>query len=59
MSMIWHTLGAKENQDLTVKEKQDKIEEILSLMKKDVQDFTKSQFKKQCIKAVEGSLNAL
>jgi hypothetical protein len=59
MLMIWKVIGAKENQNLTVKEQQDKIVEILSLMKKDVQDFTKNDFKKQCVKAVEASLNAL
>jgi hypothetical protein len=59
MSMIWKVIGAKENQNLTVKEQQDKIVEILSLMKKDVQDFTKNDFKKQCVKAIEVSLNAL
>ena len=59
MSMIWQVFGLKENQNLTTKEQQDKIVEILSLMKKDVQDFTKSEFKKQCVKAVESALNGL
>lgn len=59
MSMIWQVFALKENQNLTNKEKQDKIVEILSLMKKDVQDFTKSEFKKQCAKAVESALNGL
>ncbi len=59
MSMIWKVFGLKENQNLTVKEQQDKIIEILSLMKKDVEAFTKIEFKKQCVKTVENSLNAL
>lgn len=59
MLMIWKVIGAKENQNLTVKEQQDKIVEILSSMKKDVQDFTKDEFKKQCVKAIESSLNTL
>ena len=58
MSMIWQVFGLKENQNLTTKEQQDKIVEILSLMKKDVQDFTKSEFKKKCVKVVEAALNA-
>lgn len=59
MAMIWQIFGRKENQNLTVKEQQDKIVEILSSMKKDVQDFTRSEFKKQCVKIVESALNGL
>lgn len=59
MSMIWKVIGSKENQNLTTKEQQDKIIEILSLMKEDVKSFTKVEFKKQCIKVVQDSLNEL
>lgn len=59
MSMIWHVIGAEENQKLTPKEQQDKIVEILTLMKKDVQTSTKFEVKKQCIKIVSDSLNSI
>lgn len=59
MAEIWRVISLKENQTLTVKEQQDKIVEILALMKKDVQEFTKVEFKKQCIKAVDVALIGL
>ena len=59
MSKIWDVFALKANEDLTNKEKQDKIKDILSLMKKDVQDFTKVDFKKQCIDTITISLNNL
>lgn len=59
MIMIWDVIGSIENQNLTVKEQQDKIVNILSEMKKDVHSFTKTEFKKQCVMAVQNSLNAL
>lgn len=59
MSIIWHIVASKQNQNLTVEQQQCKIVEILSLMKKDVEAFAKSEFKKKCIKSVQDSLNSL
>lgn len=59
MIMIWNVIGSKENQNLTVKEQQDKIIDVLSEMKKHVQSFTKTEYKKQFVKAVEESLKNL
>lgn len=59
MSMIWRIIGLKENQSLTTKEQQEKIVEILSQMKKDVQEFTKAEFKKQCINVIQTCLETI
>ncbi len=59
MAQIWDVFSLKVNESLTNKEKQDKIKAILSLMKKDAQDFTKLSFKKECINTITKSLNDL
>lgn len=59
MTMIWHVVGAKENEALTNSQKQDKIVEILSSMKKEAFEIQKQSLKKQCIKAATDSINAL
>ena len=57
--MIWHVVGAKENEALTNSQKQDKIVEILSSMKKEAFEIQKQSLKKQCIKAATDSINAV
>jgi len=59
MSLIWSVFGLKEYEHLSNEEKQDKIVDILSCMKKDAQDFERTKFKKECIKAVADSVNCL
>jgi hypothetical protein len=59
MIKIWQVIGLKENQNLTVKEQQDKITNILSDMKKDAETSAKRALKKEFIKTVSISLNAL
>lgn len=56
MSLIWEVIALKENEQLTTAEKQAKIVEILSTMKKDVEGLTRYQFKRQCLKVVEEAL---
>ena len=56
MAQIWH---AVENQKFTAKEKQEKIEQILSEMAVFVQDSTKREFKNQVIKSIGNTLNEL
>ena len=56
MGKIWH---AVENQNLTAKEKQEKIEQILAEMAIAVQKSTKFEFKTQVIKSIGNTLNEL
>jgi hypothetical protein len=56
MSLIWDAISLKENENLTVKQQQDKIVTILSKFKKEVEEYTKHNLKKQCIKAIEKTL---
>lgn len=56
MGLIWGVIGKKENQRLSVKEQQDKIVEILTLMEKDVKDFTKAELKQKYTKAIQNAL---
>ena len=55
MGLIWHAMHA----NLTAKEQQEKIEQILSEMKTFVQDSTKREFKNQVIKSIGNTLNEL
>ena len=55
MAKIWHAI----NEKLTEKQKQEKIEQILSEMKTFVQDSTKREFKNQVIKSIGNTLNEL
>ena len=55
MGLIWHAMHA----NLTAKEQQEKIEQILSEMKTFVQDSTKREFKNQVIKSIGSTLNEL
>ena len=56
MAQIW---AAVENQKLTAKEKQEKIEQILAEMAIAVQKSTKFEFKNQVIKSIGSTLNEL
>lgn len=57
MLKIWGVIGTKENQNLTVKEQQDKIVDMPFFMEKDTQAHIISEFKKQCLKAIELALS--
>lgn len=59
LSLIWAVIALKENEQLTTAEKQAKIVEVLSAMKKDVEGFTRTQFKRQCLKVVEEALSSI
>ena len=59
MIKIWEVIASKENQNLTPKEQQDKILEILSIMKNGVEKSAKRTFKKEFIKVLGDSLKAL
>lgn len=59
LMLIWQVFGLKKNENLSNEEKQKMILEILSSMKKMVEDSTKSKLKKDFIKTVTDSLNNL
>jgi len=59
MIKIWEIFSLKQNENLSNKEQQNKIVEILSQMKEDVKTFTKSDLKKQVIKNVSEAINNL
>ena len=56
MAQIW---AAVENQKLTAKEKQEKIEQILAEMAIAVQKSTKFEFKTQLLKKIEKEFKEL
>jgi len=59
MIKIWEIFALKTNENLSPKEQQNKIVEILSQMKEDIKTFTKSDLKKQVIKNVSEAISNL
>lgn len=59
MAKIWNVISFKKNQNLTNKQQQDKIIEILETMKSDIETSAKKRFKQEVIDIIGNSLNAL
>ena len=59
LAQIWQVIGLKENQSLTNAQQQEKILQILRAMKIEAEKFAKNSLKKQFIKTIDDSINAI
>ena len=57
MLLIWNVFSLKVNENLTNKEKQDKIIKILSSMKEEAKDSARVLFKRECLKEIQTTLD--